>query len=132
MSDEQAPNAKGPAPVQGPVGTGPNLIPASEVKPEDIGALSLHYADGVPVLVVSGGTVVPAGITIVDNEGAVVGAYIAGPVPAPKPEARASSTDLTVTGLITPSFEPLPYPGVTFSDSGFLSFGLVSTDDLRQ
>ncbi|MFI7240266.1 hypothetical protein [Streptomyces cyaneofuscatus] len=56
------------------------LISESEIKPEDIGSLSLRYADGVPVLVVSGGTVIPAGLTVVDASGDVVGAYSAEPV----------------------------------------------------
>ncbi|MEU9033059.1 hypothetical protein AB0D46_37285 [Streptomyces sp. NPDC048383] len=33
------------------------LIPSSEVKPDDVGALSVRYVDGVPVLVVTGGAV---------------------------------------------------------------------------
>ncbi|MFD4926178.1 hypothetical protein ACFWNE_33380 [Streptomyces goshikiensis] len=53
------------------------VIPASEVKPEDMGALSLRYVDGVPQLVVSGGTVIPAGLTVVDGAGNAVASYTA-------------------------------------------------------
>ncbi|MFG2368867.1 hypothetical protein ACGFY3_45990 [Streptomyces mirabilis] len=40
------PEAKGPAKV---------TIPAAEVKPEDVGKLTLAYKDGQPVLTVRGG-----------------------------------------------------------------------------
>ncbi|MGW8782589.1 hypothetical protein ACWGNM_31625 [Streptomyces sp. NPDC055796] len=52
-------------------------IPADQVKPEDIGTLSLRYVDGQPQLVVSGGTVIPAGLTVVDGAGNAVAAYAA-------------------------------------------------------
>ncbi|MGW2681403.1 hypothetical protein [Streptomyces sp. NPDC001436] len=54
------------------------LIPAEQVSPEDIGALSLRYVDGVPLLAVSGGTVIPAGLPVVDGAGNAVAAYTAG------------------------------------------------------
>ena len=56
---------------------------ATEVKPEDVGTLSLRYVDGVPQLVVSGGTVLPARLTVVDASGKAVGAYTAGPLSSP-------------------------------------------------
>ncbi|MFD7497972.1 hypothetical protein ACFV8T_37460 [Streptomyces sp. NPDC059832] len=71
-------SAKGPAPVQyKPAATEPTLIPADQVNPDDIGALSLRYIDGQPQLVVSGGTVIQAGLTVVDGSGNPVGAYTA-------------------------------------------------------
>ncbi|UQA94918.1 hypothetical protein [Streptomyces halobius] len=57
-------------------------IPATEVKPEDIGSLSLRYVDGVPQLVVSGGTGIPADLTVVDASGSAVATYAAGPPPS--------------------------------------------------
>ncbi|WKK23747.1 hypothetical protein QZH56_34495 [Streptomyces olivoreticuli] len=52
---ETTPNAKGPAKVQLPTeATQPALIPADQVKPEDIGTLSIEYRDGRPVIIVSG------------------------------------------------------------------------------
>ncbi|UGY94409.1 hypothetical protein [Streptomyces gobiensis] len=51
------------------------LIPATEVKPEDIGTLSLRYVDGVPQLVVNGGTHAPAQLVLVNAEGATVSVY---------------------------------------------------------
>lgn len=40
----------------------PQLIPAEDVKPEDIGALAIEYRYGRPVIVVSGGKFAPAGL----------------------------------------------------------------------
>ncbi|MFE2273322.1 hypothetical protein ACFXB4_29315 [Streptomyces lavendulae] len=59
---------------------GPSLrwVPASKVNPEDIGTLSIEYREGQPVIVVSGGKAVPAGLTVVDGSGSVVTAYTAG------------------------------------------------------
>ncbi|MFF4104364.1 hypothetical protein [Streptomyces sp. NPDC001903] len=54
--------------------TDANLIPASEVKPEDVGMLSLRYVDRVPVLVVSGGRFMPARLTAVDTNGRPIAA----------------------------------------------------------
>ena len=91
MADE---NSKGPAKIQMPahltesLTTTPaaentasdatKLIPASEVKPEDITTLSLRHVDGVPQLVVSGGKVIPAELTVVDASGKAVATYTAG------------------------------------------------------
>ncbi|GGR75461.1 hypothetical protein Snoj_82120 [Streptomyces nojiriensis] len=65
---ETTSNAKGPAPVTyKPAATEPTLIPADQVKPEDIGKLSIEYRDGQPVVVVSGGTVIPAHLPVVGS-----------------------------------------------------------------
>ncbi|MFD9302236.1 M36 family metallopeptidase [Streptomyces sp. NPDC060048] len=74
-------NDHGPAPVQmspgqaaklgltptpeGTTPTAPTPIPADQVKPEDIGRLAIEYRDGQPVIVVSGGKYVPAGLRVV-------------------------------------------------------------------
>ncbi|MFD9357271.1 hypothetical protein [Streptomyces sp. NPDC060031] len=60
-----------------PEGSGLTIIPAVEVKPEEVGPLSLRYVDGVPQLVISGGTVPPTGWQWVDGDGNVLAAYIA-------------------------------------------------------
>jgi hypothetical protein len=54
----------------------PNLVgvPVTEIKP-DVGMLSLRYVDGVPQLVVSGGTTIPASLTVVDTLGTPVAKY---------------------------------------------------------
>ncbi|MGW2860847.1 hypothetical protein [Streptomyces sp. NPDC001205] len=80
-------NNHGPAPVQmspeqaaslgltpTPEGAAPALIPADQVKPEDIGKLSIEYRDGQPVIVVSGGRYVPAQLSILDEAGAPLAA----------------------------------------------------------
>ncbi|MVU77097.1 hypothetical protein GPX89_07530 [Nocardia sp. ET3-3] len=52
-----------------------DVIPADEVKAEDVGALSLRYVNGVPSLVVSGGAVIPTALAVVDPQGTEVAAY---------------------------------------------------------
>ncbi|MFC9753074.1 RHS repeat-associated core domain-containing protein [Streptomyces sp. NPDC056921] len=80
---EYTPNAKGPAPFQGtPEAARPALVPASEVKPEDVGTLSLQYVDGSPVLTVNGGTIITGGLVVVDHSGNPVAEFTAGPVSA--------------------------------------------------
>ncbi|MFF3654839.1 hypothetical protein [Streptomyces olivochromogenes] len=75
---ETTPNSKGPAPAQyKPAATEPALIPADQLKSEDLGKLRIRYADGLPVIVVSGGTVIPGGITVVDESGNAVAGYTA-------------------------------------------------------
>jgi hypothetical protein len=70
MSDEQAT----------PEVTDLGLIPATEVNPDDVGTLSLTYTDGVPVLTLTGGTVAPAAIAVIDDSGNTVAAYTAAAV----------------------------------------------------
>ncbi|MGW8782595.1 hypothetical protein ACWGNM_31655 [Streptomyces sp. NPDC055796] len=90
---ETTPNSKGPAPVRlTPEATEPKLIPADQVKPEDIGTLSLRYIDGAPVLVVSGGTVIPVELAVVDPSGNAVGAARV----SPGPTARLNGTSVKV------------------------------------
>ncbi|MFF4104376.1 hypothetical protein [Streptomyces sp. NPDC001903] len=71
------------------------LIPADQVKPEDIGTLSLRYVDGVPQLVVSSGTAIPAGLTVVDAAGNAVAAYTAAPLKT-APTARVADGYITL------------------------------------
>ncbi|MFJ1795554.1 hypothetical protein [Kitasatospora griseola] len=68
------------------------LIPNGEVNPEDVGALSLRYVDGVPQLVISGGTVIPAALRIVDQSGTPVATYTAGPLPTNTTRAAVTSS----------------------------------------
>ncbi|UQX04782.1 hypothetical protein [Streptomyces sp. RerS4] len=53
-------------------------VPASEVNPEDIAALSIEYPEGQPVIVVRGGKAIPAGLMAVDPAGNPVAGYAAG------------------------------------------------------
>ncbi|MEU0941026.1 hypothetical protein [Embleya sp. NPDC005971] len=55
-------------------------VPVTEVKPEEIGVLSLRYVDGQPQLVVSGGKAIPSGLAVVDAAGNAVAAYSVGPI----------------------------------------------------
>ncbi|MFE6498117.1 hypothetical protein [Streptomyces sp. NPDC057748] len=75
---ESTPNSKGPAKVQmSPESTHaePALVPVSEVNPEDVGTLALEYRDGQPVITVSGGKFIPAGLKVVSEDGEVAAAY---------------------------------------------------------
>ncbi|MER5807800.1 hypothetical protein ABT143_06325 [Streptomyces sp. NPDC002033] len=55
------------------------LIPADQVKTEDIGTLSIEYLDGQPLIAVSGGKYISAALTVVDGAGNAVAGYAAGP-----------------------------------------------------
>ncbi|WP_042804705.1 hypothetical protein [Streptomyces sp. C] len=78
---EITPEAKGPAPVRLEATAGEAvLVPASQVRPEDIGTLAIEYRDGVPVIVVSGGKFIPAGISVVNQEGVAVARVTAAPI----------------------------------------------------
>ncbi|MCT9094196.1 hypothetical protein N4G70_35955 [Streptomyces sp. ASQP_92] len=90
---ETTPNAKGPAKVQmspeqmasrgltpTPEATAPQeptLVPADQVKPEDIATLSIEYRDGQPVVVVSDGKYVPSELPVVDRAGEAYAARFA-------------------------------------------------------
>ncbi|MGW2819018.1 hypothetical protein [Streptomyces sp. NPDC001415] len=71
---------------------------AIEVKPEDIGALSLHYTDNVPVTVVSGGRLVPAQVPVVDAKNRIRGVYTLAPALVESDTAPTSPTARNVTG----------------------------------
>ncbi|MER6399954.1 MULTISPECIES: hypothetical protein [unclassified Kitasatospora] len=69
---ENTPDSKGPAPATlGTAATQPSLVRADQVKPEDIATLAIEYRDGVPVIVASGGTFVPATVRVEDSSGNV-------------------------------------------------------------
>ncbi|MEU3048819.1 hypothetical protein ABZ705_20310 [Streptomyces sp. NPDC006984] len=71
----------------------PDLIPVTEVKLEDVGTLRLRCVDGVPQLVVSGGTAIPASLTVVDGAGNAVGTYATGAAPTTQPRDLMSTYD---------------------------------------
>uniref|UniRef100_A0AAU2K3V8 Uncharacterized protein n=1 Tax=Streptomyces sp. NBC_00049 TaxID=2903617 RepID=A0AAU2K3V8_9ACTN len=60
--------------------TGPQTgaIPSGEARPEDVGTQSVHYVDGQPVLVVTGGASAPAALAAVEASGNPVVEYSAG------------------------------------------------------
>lgn len=93
MSDEQAtPEVTDvrsfPTTVITPETSEVTLLPVAEVKPEDIGSLSLRYVDGVATLVASGGTLLPAELPVLDGQGNPVASFTGGP---PKVAVRARS-----------------------------------------
>ncbi|MEU0630746.1 hypothetical protein [Streptomyces sp. NPDC005989] len=96
---ETTPNSKGPAPIQYTAEPAP--IPAAEVKAEDVGTLSLRYVDGAPVVVVSGGTVIPAGLTVVDETGRPAAVYTASSLPANGTAIAGGSPRLSIDALNT-------------------------------
>ncbi|MFD9418832.1 hypothetical protein ACFWC9_29605 [Streptomyces goshikiensis] len=58
------------------------IIPADQVKPEDVTTLALQYRDGVPFLVASGGDSFPTVIPVVNGSGTILGAYTANQTPS--------------------------------------------------
>ncbi|MEU9006475.1 hypothetical protein [Streptomyces sp. NPDC048551] len=104
---EITPNAKGPAPVQLTPET--VLTPGDQVKPEDIGTLSIEYRDGVPVVVVSGGTYIPAGLKAVDGSGNPVAAYTAGPIAAATSRSMLLSEDGEIYAASKDDYSILKY-----------------------
>ncbi|WP_037606201.1 hypothetical protein [Streptacidiphilus rugosus] len=56
-------------------GSGAVLTPATQVSDGEIGVLSLDHRAGVPVLVISGGTALPAALLLVDDADRVLGRY---------------------------------------------------------
>ncbi|MFJ1869437.1 hypothetical protein ACIOD1_33115 [Streptomyces sp. NPDC088097] len=70
------------------------VIPATEVAAQDVGVLSVRYVDGTPVLVVSGGTALPAELTAVNGSGAAVASYTGTPIARPARSARTTPTYL--------------------------------------
>lgn len=65
-------------------------VPVAEVQAEDVGTFSVRYTGRVPQLVVTGGSVVPSVITVVDATGAVLAEYTARPATAQFPAVRTS------------------------------------------
>lgn len=93
-------NSKGPAPAQAPAWLNrapadpaptpeaPQLIPASDVKPQDIGTLSIEYRDGKPVILVSGGRFVPAHVAVATPDGETDIAFSAAPRRLSRPDVE--------------------------------------------
>ncbi|WP_436493274.1 hypothetical protein [Actinokineospora sp. HUAS TT18] len=56
------------------------IDPSEQETTDDTGLLSIHYRDGQPVIIVSGGAAIPETITVTDPSGTPVATYTAGPV----------------------------------------------------
>lgn len=92
--------------------SGLQTVPVAEVKPEDVGTFSLRYHGRTPQLVVTGGTVVPSVLTVVDGAGNTLAEYTARPAtPAQGPTApssRAFPMDQNqLIGCSTPDCTPI-------------------------
>ncbi|MGW1520743.1 hypothetical protein [Streptomyces sp. NPDC002287] len=76
-------------------------IPVADVKAEDVGTFSIRYRGSVPQLVVTGGTIVPSLITVVDAEGYILAEYEARPAPAPRITSRLIPEDQNELGCVS-------------------------------
>ncbi|WP_158866817.1 hypothetical protein [Streptomyces xanthophaeus] len=61
--------------------SGLTVVAPADVKAEDVGLFSVRYRGSVPTLVLTGGTIVPSLITVVDGSGHVLAEYEARPAP---------------------------------------------------
>jgi hypothetical protein len=77
------------------------IIDVSEVKPGDVGTLSLRYVEGLPVLVVSGGTAIPAQLTVVDGSGNLIAVCETRPASEVAPQAKLISVMQNVSQDVT-------------------------------
>ncbi|MFE7599188.1 hypothetical protein [Streptomyces sp. NPDC057494] len=80
------------------------LVPADQVKPEEIATLSIEYRNGQPVVVVSGGRYVPSDLPVVNSSGTAYAsrfawsngtAYLHAPDPVSAPIATPSGSTPT-------------------------------------
>ncbi|WP_406187265.1 hypothetical protein [Streptomyces sp. NBC_01006] len=61
--------------------SGLTVVAPADVKAEEVGLFSIRYRGLVPTLVLTGGTIVPSLITVVDGSGSVLAEYEARPAP---------------------------------------------------
>ncbi|MFC8957382.1 hypothetical protein ACFT8P_32805 [Streptomyces sp. NPDC057101] len=61
--------------------SGLTVVEPADVKAEDVGLFSVRYKGLVPTLVLTGGTIAPSLITVVDGAGNILGEYEARPAP---------------------------------------------------
>ncbi|MFD6879985.1 MULTISPECIES: hypothetical protein [unclassified Streptomyces] len=86
--------------------TGLAVVAVSDVQAEDVGTFSLRYRGSVPQLVVTGGTIVPSIITVVDGSGNVLAEYQARPAPK-RIASRRLPEDQNELGCATPDCLPI-------------------------
>ncbi|MEU7415089.1 MULTISPECIES: hypothetical protein [Streptomyces] len=84
-------------------------VAQADVTPQDVGTFSVRYVGQVPQLVVTGGSVVPSVVTVVDGSGNVLAEYVARPAAAPKPvSSRLLPLDQhQIIGCVTPDCFPV-------------------------
>lgn len=70
--------------------TGLIFVPNEQVPPEERSTLSIHYTNGHPTLVLTGGAHIPTKLPIIDSHGQQVGAFgLLVPTDNLSPEVRA-------------------------------------------
>lgn len=127
MADEQtAPEEFDLGTIQGtgdgPALSAPGSIPVTEIRPEsesgltevapadvkkeDIGMFSVRYKGSVPTLVLTGGTIVPSLITVVDGSGNILAEYEARPAPQ-RITSRLLPDDQNDLVCATPDCKPI-------------------------
>ncbi|WP_328310265.1 hypothetical protein OG432_11040 [Streptomyces sp. NBC_00442] len=81
-------------------------VAPADVKKEDIGMFSVRYKGSVPTLVLTGGTIVPSLITVVDGSGNILAEYEARPAPK-RITSRLLPEDQNDLVCATPDCKPI-------------------------
>ncbi|MFJ6798924.1 hypothetical protein [Streptomyces sp. NPDC091268] len=95
-----------------PEPSGLELVPVGEVQPEDVGMFSVRYTGRMPQLVLTGGTVVPSVLTVVDGAGNILAEYTARAATTTQGTIGATSRALPIdqnqlVGCPTPDCNPI-------------------------
>lgn len=116
-----------------PEETALDVVPVAEVKAEDVGTFSVRYTGRVPQLVVTGGTVVPSVLTVVDESGNILAEYTARPATTAQEPAVVTSRLIPIdqnqlVGCSTPDCHPVNLtPLKTGRNSGSITAGALAT-----
>ncbi|MFZ3492340.1 hypothetical protein ACODT5_03705 [Streptomyces sp. 5.8] len=86
--------------------SGLTVVAPADVKAEEVGLFSIRYRGLVPTLVLTGGTIVPSLITVVDGSGNVLAEYEARPAPK-RIASRMLPEDQNDLVCATPDCRPL-------------------------
>ncbi len=86
--------------------SGLTVVAPADVKTEDVGLFSVRYKGLVPTLVLTGGTIVPSLITVVDGSGNVLAEYEARPAPK-RITSRMLPDDQNDLVCATPDCKPI-------------------------
>ncbi|WP_327267163.1 hypothetical protein OG444_40275 (plasmid) [Streptomyces sp. NBC_01232] len=86
--------------------SGLTVVEPADVKAEDVGLFSVRYRGSVPTLVLTGGTIVPSLITVVDGSGTILAEYEARPAPK-RITSRLLPDDQNELGCATPDCKPI-------------------------
>ncbi|MFE9139443.1 hypothetical protein [Streptomyces sp. NPDC007355] len=86
--------------------SGLTVVEPADVKAEDVGLFSVRYRGSVPTLVLTGGTIVPSLITVVDGSGNILAEYEARPAPK-RITSRLLPDDQNDLVCATPDCKPI-------------------------